>query len=149
MSEIMKIVDEREMQKTTKTTQRQKRARGNRSYSESLRAKWFCCALMLGFLQWICKASLFFKSNLELALSIVLKQQEFYESKHVAVEYRCLKTWDLLSFMTCYPLSQHQNLALGAKCFQKYQWKYYSLFLPSFPSGKFYPHSPQVNSSLR
>ena len=33
---------------------------------------------MLGFLQWICKASLFFKSNLELALSIVLKQQEFW-----------------------------------------------------------------------
>ena len=39
MSEIMKIVDEREMQKTTKNKQRQKRARGNRNYSESLRAK--------------------------------------------------------------------------------------------------------------
>ena len=34
---------------------------------------------------------LIFKSNLELALSIILKQRELYESKHVAVECRCLK----------------------------------------------------------
>ena len=33
----------------------------------------------LGFLQLICKASLIFKSNLELALSIILKQRELYE----------------------------------------------------------------------
>ena len=39
----------------------------------------------------ICKASLIFKLNLELALSIILKQRELYESKHVAVECRCLK----------------------------------------------------------
>ena len=48
------------------------------------------CAFKLGFLQLICKASLIFKSNLELALSIILKQRELYESKHVAVECRCL-----------------------------------------------------------
>ena len=35
--------------------------------------------------------SLIFKSNLELALSIILKQRELYESKHVVVERRCLK----------------------------------------------------------
>ena len=48
--EIMKTIDEREMQKTTKEKQ-------------------------TGFLQLICKASLIFKSNLELALSIILKQR--------------------------------------------------------------------------
>ena len=79
--EIMKIIGEREMQKTTKTG----RSQENRSYSERVRAKLFCCAFKLRFLQLICKGSLFFKSNLELALSIILKQRELYESKHVAV----------------------------------------------------------------
>ena len=32
-----------------------------------------------------------FISNLELTLSILFKQRELYESKHVAVECRCLK----------------------------------------------------------
>ena len=45
----------------------------------------------LGFAQLICKASLIFNLNLELALSIILKERELYESKHVAVECRCLK----------------------------------------------------------
>ena len=66
-----------------------------------MRAKWFCYAFNLGFLQLICKASLMFKSNLVLALSIILKQRELYESKHVVVECRCLKIWDLLSFLIC------------------------------------------------
>ena len=88
----MKIVDERETQKATKKKkQRQKRARGDRSYSERVRAKSFCCAFKLGFLQLICNASLIFKSNLELALSIILKQRELYVSKHVPVECRCLQ----------------------------------------------------------
>ena len=78
--------------KTTKETQtKAKRIKGNGSYSERVRAKWFCCVFKLGFLQLKCKASLIFKSNLELALSIILKQRELYESKHVAVECRCLK----------------------------------------------------------
>ena len=90
--EIMKTIDEREMQKTIKEKQtKTERSKGNRSYSEMVRAKWFCWAFKLVFLQLICKASLIFKSNLELALSIILKQRELYESKHVAVEYRCLK----------------------------------------------------------
>ena len=38
-----------------------------------------------GFLQLIRKASLMFKSNLELALSIILQQNKLYESKYVAV----------------------------------------------------------------
>ena len=44
----------------------------------------------LGFLQLICKASLIFKSNLELALSIILKQRKLYESKQGPMECRCL-----------------------------------------------------------
>ena len=54
-----------------------------RSYSEKVRYKWFCWALKLCFLQLICKASLIFKSNLELALSIILKERELHESKDV------------------------------------------------------------------
>ena len=99
MSEIIKIVDQRETQKQQQQQQqKQKRARGNRSYSERVGAKWFCYAFKLGFLQLICNASLISKSNLELALSIISKQRGLYESKHVAVECRCLKIWDLLSF---------------------------------------------------
>ena len=53
-----------------------------------VRAKWFCCGFKWGFLHLICKASLIIKSNLELALSIILKEIELYESKHVAVGCR-------------------------------------------------------------
>ena len=75
--EIMKIIDETETQKTTKEKQtKTERSKGNRTYSERVRAKWFCYAFKLGFLQLICKASLIFKSNLELALSIILKKRE-------------------------------------------------------------------------
>ena len=96
----MKIIDEREIQKTAKEKQtKAETSKGNKSYSERVRAKWFCCAFKLGFLQLICKASLIFKSNLELALSIILKQRKLYESKNVAEECRCLQTWDLLSFL--------------------------------------------------
>ena len=72
--EMMKKIDEREMQKTTKEIQtKTERSIGNRSYSGKVRAKWFCCAFKLGFFHLICKASLIFKPNLELALSINLK----------------------------------------------------------------------------
>ena len=77
--------------KNKKNKTKTKKNKGDRSYSEIVRAKLFCCALKLGFLQLICKAFLIFKSNLELALSIILKQRELYESKHVVVECRCLK----------------------------------------------------------
>ena len=87
--------------KKTKKIQRQKRTRGDRNYSERVRAKLFCCAFKLAFLQLICKASLIFKSNLEIALSFILTQRELYESKHVAVECRCLKIRELLSFLIC------------------------------------------------
>ena len=62
----MKTIDEREMQKTTKEKQtKAERSKGNRSYSQRVRAKWFCSAFKLGFLQLICKPSLIFKSDLK------------------------------------------------------------------------------------
>ena len=58
---IMKTTDERETQKITKEKQvKTERSKGNRSYSERVRDKWFCCAFKLDFLQLICKASLIF-----------------------------------------------------------------------------------------
>ena len=72
----MEAIDEREMQKTTKQKQtKADKSNGNSSSSERVRAKWLCCAFKLGFLQLLCKASLIFKSNLELTLSIILKQR--------------------------------------------------------------------------
>ena len=78
MLEILKIIYEREkLKKTNKQRQKRKRTRKglgrvkDRSYSEKVRAKWFCCAFKLGFLQLICKASLILVSNLGLALSSI------------------------------------------------------------------------------
>ena len=62
-----------------------------KTIDERERLLTFCCAFKVGFLQLTCKASLIFKSNFELALSIKLKQRELYESKDVAVECTCLK----------------------------------------------------------
>ena len=63
--EIMKTIDEREMQKPTKEKQtKTERSKGNRTYSERGRAKRFCCAFNLGFLQLVCKASLIFMWSL-------------------------------------------------------------------------------------
>ena len=87
----MKTIDEREMQKIKEKQTKEEKSKGKRNYSERVRAKWFSCAFKLGFLQLIRKPSLIFKSNLELALSFILKQRELYESKHVAEECRCLK----------------------------------------------------------
>ena len=66
--------------KQIKTKTKKRQNKGDGSYSARVRDKWFCWAFKLGFLQLICKASLIFKSNLELALSIILKQRELYES---------------------------------------------------------------------
>ena len=74
--------------------------KGDKCYSERARAKWFCFAFKLGYLQLICKACLIFKTNLQLDLLIVL-ERELYDSKHVVLECRYLKIWDLLSFLIC------------------------------------------------
>ena len=107
--EITKTIDERELQKTTKEKQtKAERSKMNRSYNEGVRARWSYFASKLGFLELIHKASLIFKSNLELALSIIFKQRELYESKHVAVEWRCLKVWDLYKFAKIATLHKFQ-----------------------------------------
>ena len=62
MLEIMRIIDQRETQKINK--QSRKTTRGQ-IFSERVRAKWFCCAIKLGFPQLICKASLIFQSHME------------------------------------------------------------------------------------
>ena len=49
----MKIIDDRETQKRTKT----EKNKGDKSYSERVRTKWFCCAFKLSFLQLACKDS--------------------------------------------------------------------------------------------
>ena len=68
---------------------------------EKIWAKWFCCAFRSRFSQLICKASLIFKSNLELGLSVILKKRLLCESKYTVLECKCLKTSDLLSFFVC------------------------------------------------
>ena len=66
--EIMKTIDKREMQKTTKekNKQRQKGARGTKAIVKGWELNDFV-------VYSICKASLIFKSNLELVFSIILK----------------------------------------------------------------------------
>ena len=94
MSKAMKITDKRETQKKKKE---RKRTTGTEAIAKGWEINDFCWAFKLGFLQLICKASLIFKSNLELPLLITLKERELYESKHVVVECRCLKIWEKLS----------------------------------------------------
>ena len=96
MSETMKIIDEKETQKKKK-----KKSRRDGSYSNRVRDKWFGWVFKFGFHQLICKASLIFKANFESALSIIFKERELYESKHVAVDCRSLKMSDLLSILLC------------------------------------------------
>ena len=94
-------VKDKENNRWRRNAKKIKQNNGNGNYSKRVRDKWFCSAFKLGFLQLICEGSLIFTSNLELALSVILKERELYESTHVAVECRCLKIWDLLSFFIC------------------------------------------------
>ena len=71
----MKIIYGRKTQKTKKKQRREQRS--DASYSEKVRAKWFCCAFKVGFLQLTGKPSLIFKSSLELPLSIILKKEHY------------------------------------------------------------------------
>ena len=50
--------------------------KADKSIIERVTANWFCCTFKLSFLKLIYKASLIFKSNLELALSVILKERE-------------------------------------------------------------------------
>ena len=96
----MKMINKKKWKKKNKNKDRKKESSGA-NYCESLRAKWFCCAFNSGFVQLISRAFLIFKSNLELALLINLKERELYESKHVVLECRRLKICNLLSSLVC------------------------------------------------
>ena len=65
----------RNEKKTNKKTKTEKN-KGQGSYNKRVRAESFCCAFKLGFLQLIFKTSLIFKSNLELAVWVILKERE-------------------------------------------------------------------------
>ena len=66
------------MKEKGKKKKTKKKQRGDVSYGGSVRAKWFFWAFKLGFVQLMYKAFLIFKSNLELGLSIILKERELY-----------------------------------------------------------------------
>ena len=66
----------RNHKRESQENQGRKEQRGDESYSEWVKAKWFCCFFKVGFLELTYKASLIFKSNLELALWIILKETE-------------------------------------------------------------------------
>ena len=64
------------MKKKDKKKTKTEKNKGEKNYSERVRAKWFFSALNLGFLL----KDLIFKSTLELALSIILKERELYKN---------------------------------------------------------------------
>ena len=88
-----KKIDERETQKPKENNKsKQKKTGQNKGGTKAIvKGESFVVHFKLGFPKLICKNSLIFKLNLELALSIPLKQRKLYESKHVAVGYRYLK----------------------------------------------------------
>ena len=85
MKQLDELIDRRE---TQKKKNRQKRTRGIKALAKG----W-------GFSDFVVR--LICKSYLELALSIILKEKELYDSKHIAMDCRCLKIWDLLSSFIC------------------------------------------------
>ena len=97
----MKTIDEREMQKPTKGKQaKAESSKGNWSYSERVRAKWFCFPIKLGFLQLICKASLIFNFLfLKLRIQIFPKNFLFY--------------YDVTSLFTNIPLQETIDIAIN------------------------------------
>ena len=86
---------------TAKQNKHRKKQRRDPSYSGSVRADFnmsmsksmvlLCVYYAVRFFQLICKASLIFKSKLEFALAINLKERELCESKHFVVKCGCLK----------------------------------------------------------
>ena len=75
-----------------------------------------------------------FVVRLSLALSIILKERELYESKHVVVECRCLKIWYLLSFLICssiliLELYESKHVVVECRCL-KHEICYRFWFVP-------------------
>ena len=77
--EIMKRIDEKKNKNKNKNKRKinkDRKDKGNRSYSERVRAKRFYCAFKLGFLQLICKSSLIFNRIYSQPYQL-FKQREF------------------------------------------------------------------------
>ena len=77
--EIMKVIDGRKMLKKTQNKQRQNRTSGTEAVVK----------------EWELNDFVVFIVCLLLALSIVLKERELNEPKHVVVGCRSLKLWDV------------------------------------------------------
>ena len=100
MSGVNPKEKQQEQIKTKDEKQRQKRKKKwMQSYSKREKAKSFECKFKLGFFQSLCEDSLILKSNLELALSTILKERGSYRSRHVMLEYQSFKVRDLLPFL--------------------------------------------------
>ena len=52
----------------------------------------FHCAFKSGFFQFTFQASLIFKPNLELAVTIIFKKKRLCKSKHAMLEFKWLKS---------------------------------------------------------
>ena len=70
----MQIINVRDNENNRR--KRREKNKGVANHCDGVRGKWFCCVFKLGFVQLMSKASLIFKSNLESALSITLKERE-------------------------------------------------------------------------
>ena len=66
---------EKRKKKKKKKKDKKEKKKKDGSYSKRMRDKRFCWAFKSSFLQLICKASLILKSNLDIALSIILKER--------------------------------------------------------------------------
>ena len=75
-----------------------KKQRNDASYSEYVRAKWFCFVFKLDFIQLMCKASLIFKSNLgrTAATTTVCSYHVIYTFQSESTLYSCLNVNGLL-----------------------------------------------------
>ena len=78
--------------KSNRQKKKIKTKRCPQNYSERLRIRKFRPAFKLDSFQSICKPSLIFTSNLELALAIILKERRLCSWKHAVLERKCIKT---------------------------------------------------------
>ena len=104
---IVKDADNNNKWKRKAKNKDRKEERGDTTYSETVRAKWFCCTFELGLLQFMCKSSLIFKLNLELALSIILKERE----NCVRVKRCCGGVWMFRTMKTFILIDMLLNLS--------------------------------------
>ena len=87
----------------------------------------------------MCKASLIFKSDLELVLSIILKERELYERKHAVVECKSLKICNENVYDKLYPSGSAPARIYGTPKIHK--------FSPSDTVPKLHPIVSSIGTS--